>query len=302
MIRVQVPATTANMGPGFDCVGMALKLYNFVEMEAIEQGVVIDVEGDGADKIPRDKSNIVYLAAERVFKIVDRKPAGLRIKLTNNIPLARGLGSSAAATVGGLIAANILVGSPLSEKELLNVATAIEGHPDNVAPALLGGIVVSAKEDDDIKTVKIQPPAGMKCVVAIPDFQLSTKAAREVLPQNVSMEDAVFNLSRTAILVAALMRGDFDLLSIGLDDRLHQPYRANLIPGMKKVFAAAKLAGAKGVALSGAGPTLIGFCDENIGLIAKVMKDTFAANGVRCRVVELEPNPVGATALEKISL
>lgn len=300
MVRVQVPATTANMGPGFDCLGMALKLYNFVEMDIADSGVTIEIEGDGADKIPRDKSNIVYIAAERVFKLANRRPPGLRIRLTNNIPLARGLGSSAAAIVGGLIAANVLVGSPLSEKELLNLATAIEGHPDNVAPALLGGIVISVKEEEDIRTVKIVPPAELKCVVAIPDFQLSTQASREVLPANVTMEDAVFNVSRTAMLIAGLVRGDYNLLSIGFDDRLHQPYRANLVPGMKKVFAATKLAGAKGVALSGAGPTLIAFCRENVSLIAKVMKDTFTANGVRTRVMELEPNPGGARALEKI--
>ncbi len=300
MIRVQVPATTANMGPGFDCLGMALKLYNYVEMEALDSGFSIEVEGDGAERIPRDKGNIVYVAAERVFKLAQRRPAGLRIKLTNNIPLARGLGSSAAAIVGGLIAANQLVGGVLGEKELLNLATAIEGHPDNVAPAFLGGIVVSAKDEDDIKYLKIQPPVALKCVVAIPDFQLTTKAAREVLPKNVSMTDAVFNVSRAALLVGALLREDFSLLSTGFDDRLHQPYRSNLVPGMKKVFAATKLAGAKGVALSGAGPTLIAFCTENANLIAQVMKDTFAANGVRAKVMELEPNPVGATALETV--
>lgn len=298
MVRVQVPATTANMGPGFDTLGMALKMYNYVEMEAAGYGLQIDVEGEGADQIPRDKRNIVYSAAARVFKVSGFSPAGLRIKITNNIPLARGLGSSAAAIVGGLVAANVISGSKLGEKELLNMASEIEGHPDNVAPALLGGIVISALVDGEVKCSKIDAPAKLKCVAAIPDFTLATKLAREVLPQSVSIVDAVFNISRTALLVTALMKQDFNLLATAMDDKIHQPYRANLVPGMKKVFAAAKLAGARGIALSGAGPTLIAFCDRNPGRIASVMKETFWQSGIQAKVVELEPNPVGAVALE----
>lgn len=298
MIRVQIPATTANMGPGFDTLGMALKLYNIVEMEEAKQGLYIDIEGDGADKIPRDASNIVYISAAKVFKTVGFEPKGLRIRMTNNIPLARGLGSSAAAIIGGLLAANILSGGRLGEKELLNLATEIEGHPDNVAPALVGGIVVTVQADNEIKYYKIEPPPKLKCVVAIPDFTLPTKLAREVLPQSVSLTDAVYNIGRTALLVTALIKQDFNMLSAAMDDKIHQPYRANLVPGMKKVFAAAKLAGARGIALSGAGPALIAYCDDNTGLIATVMKETFLQSGVYARVLELEPNPVGAVALE----
>ncbi len=298
MVRVQIPATTANMGPGFDTLGMALKLYNIVEMDTYGQGLQIEVEGDGAEKIPRDSGNIVYIAATRVFRQVDFEPKGLRIRIINNIPLARGLGSSAAAIVGGLIAANILTGSKLNEKEILSIATDIEGHPDNVAPALLGGIIVSVQSEGEVKYSKIEPPSKLKCVVAIPDFTLPTKLAREVLPSSVSIIDAVYNISRTALLVTALIKQDFNLLASSMDDRLHQPYRANLIPGMKKVFAAAKLAGARGIVLSGAGPTLIAFCDENAAHIAGVMKETFLQSGVITKVMELEPNPVGAVAFE----
>jgi homoserine kinase len=286
------------MGPGFDTLGMALKMYNIVEMEAVGYGLKIEVEGDGTDQIPRDKRNIVYIAAARVFKLSGFTPAGLRIKIINNIPLARGLGSSAAAIVGGLVAANIISGAKLGEKELLSIGTDLEGHPDNVAPALLGGIVISAVVDGEVKYTKIDAPSKMKCVVAIPDFTLPTKLAREVLPQSVSLVDAVFNISRTALLVAALIKGDFNLLATAMEDKIHQPYRANLIPGMKKVLAAAKLAGARGIVLSGAGPTLIAFCDENTTLIASVMKETFCQSGIQVRVTELEPNPVGAVALE----
>lgn len=298
MVRVQVPATTANMGPGFDTLGMALKMYNIVEMETGGHGLQIEVEGDGADQIPRNSSNIVYAAAARVFKVRGFAPPGLRIKIINNIPLARGLGSSAAAIVGGLVAANIISGNKLGEKELLSIATDLEGHPDNVAPALLGGIVISALIDGEVKYSKIDAPAKLKCVAAIPDFNLPTRLAREVLPQSVSLGDAVFNISRASLLVAALIKGDFNLLATAMDDKIHQPYRANLIPGMKRVFAAAKLAGARGIVLSGAGPTLIAFCDENTTLIASVMKETFWQSGIQARVVELEPNPVGAVALE----
>lgn len=298
MVRVQVPATTANMGPGFDTLGMALKLFNFIEMEETGVGLHIEIEGDGVDQIPRNSSNIVYVAANRVFKLTGYKPRGLRIRITNNIPLARGLGSSAAAIVGGLVAANIIAGSKLSEKEILNTAAEIEGHPDNVAPALIGGIVVSAQSEGEVKYSKIDPPPRLRCVVAVPDFILPTKLAREVLPQSVSMSDAVYNISRTALLVTALMKKDMSLLSTAMEDRLHQPYRANLVPGMKKVFAAAKLAGARGIVLSGAGPTLIAFCDENTSLIASVMKETFLQSGIHARVMELEPNPVGAVAFE----
>ena len=298
MVRVQVPATTANMGPGFDTLGMALKLYNIIEMEQAGIGLNIDVEGDGAGQIPRNPTNIVYVAAEKVFKAVGYKPKGLRIKIINNIPLARGLGSSASAIIGGLVAANILSGGKLDEQTLLNMAAQIEGHPDNVAPALIGGIVISAQGEGEVKYTKIDPPAKLKCVVAIPDFSLPTKLARDVLPQSVSITDAVYNIGRTALLVAALIRCDFNLLSMSMEDRLHQPYRANLVPGMKKVLAAAKLAGARGIVLSGAGPTLIAFCDENTQLIATVMKDTFLQSGIHAKVLELDPNPVGAIAFE----
>ena len=298
MVRVQVPATTANMGPGFDTLGMALKLYNIIEMEDVGYGLQIEVEGDGADQIPRDASNVVYIAASRIFKISGFKPKGLRIKITNNIPLARGLGSSAAAIIGGLVAANIISGNKLGEKEIINLATELEGHPDNVAPALLGGIVVTAQAEGEVKYSKINTPAKLRCVVAIPDFALPTKLAREVLPQSVSLSDAIYNIGRTALLVTALMKQDFNLLSTAMDDRIHQPYRANLVPGMKKVFAAAKLAGARGIVLSGAGPTLIAFCDDSTYLIAKVMKETFLQSGIHAKVMEIEPNPVGAIALE----
>ncbi|MEG6616236.1 homoserine kinase [Peptococcaceae bacterium 1198_IL3148] len=300
MIRVQVPATTANLGPGFDCLGMALKLYNIVEMKQLDKGLIIEVVGDGADGIPLNENNIVYQAANKVFNKVGYQPAGLKIKLTNQIPVSRGLGSSAAAIVGGVVAANMMAGNKLAAKELLELANELEGHPDNVAPALLGGIVISAVEQGEVQSIKLQPPMGLKAVVAVPDFKLSTKRAREVLPSQVTLQDAVFNVGHVALLVAALSQGDMDKLSYAMEDKLHQSYRASLVPGMKKVLAAAKLAGARGVVLSGAGPTLIALADNNFELIANVMKDTFRQSGVNAKVMILEPSSVGVRALERV--
>jgi len=298
MIRVQVPATTANLGPGFDCLGMALELYNIVELIQVPYGLTIEVTGEGTADIPRDVDNLVFKSAQRVFEQVDFKPTGLKIRLINQIPVARGLGSSTAAIIGGVIAANLLTGGRLSLKDIISLASSIEGHPDNVAPAVLGGIVISVQADGELKNMKIQPPQGIKCVVAVPDFILATKTSRDVLPSQVAFQDAIFNLGRVALLVAALQRGDFSLLGTAMEDHLHQPFRSVLVPGMKKVLAAAKLAGARGVTLSGAGPSVIALTDGNFDLIARVMGDTFRQNGIKCRTMILKPSPIGARALE----
>jgi len=297
MIRVKIPATTTNLGPASDCLGMALELYNVVEMVAVNRGLNIEVQGEGMQEIPRDESNIVFCAARRIFEKVGYDPGGLKIRLINRIPVARGLGSSAAAIVGGLVAGNVLVGNKLSKQEILNIAAEIEGHPDNVASALFGGIVVSVKVNGSVKYIKIDAPPSLKCVVVVPEFSLSTETAREILPQQVSLHDAVYNISRAAMLVAALMKGDYDVLNTAMEDRLHQPVRSSLVPGMKKVIAAAKLAGARGVTLSGAGPALVAFADANYNLIARVMRETFWQSGVVAKALILRPTPVGARAL-----
>lgn len=298
MIRVQVPATTANLGPGFDCLGMAVEFYNVVEITPLARGTVIEVSGEGANEIPRNEHNLVYKASQLVFRQVGYFPPGLKLRLLNQIPVARGLGSSTAAIVGGIIAANLLSGGKLSIKDIISLACQLEGHPDNVAPAVLGGIVVSVQAEGEIKCLKMQPPQELKCVVAIPDFTLSTRVSRELLPSQVAFQDAAFNVGRVALLVAALQQGDLNLLGVAMEDRLHQSMRSSMIPGFKKVLAAAKLAGARGVTLSGAGPSVIAFADSNLDLISRVMGDTFRQNGVKCRVLVLKPSPVGARALE----
>lgn len=298
MVRVKVPATTANLGSGFDCLGMALELHNTVEMSLGGCDLTVEVQGEGEKDIVRDERNVVYQAAARVFRSVGRHVPGLRIRLVNQIPVARGLGSSAAAVVGGLLAANRLAGAGLSVREIMSMAAAMEGHPDNVAPALLGGLVVAVAVDGEIKCAKLDLPAQLKVVVAVPDFTLSTRLARDSLPQQVSMADAVHNLGRVALLVAGMAKGNLEFLGVAMEDRLHQPYRSSLVPGMRKVLAAARLAGARGTALSGAGPSLVALVDSNWDLIARVMRESFRESGVVARCMVLTPSPVGATVFE----
>jgi homoserine kinase len=297
MVRVKVPATSANLGPGFDALGMALDLYNYVELELIADQLVIEVEGEGAEDIPVDQKNIVYQAAQRVFSQVGFITEGIYIKLINNIPVARGLGSSAAAIVGGILAANHVSGSVLTPNELLAIATEFEGHPDNVAPAIFGGIVISAEVDGEILWQKIQPQEELKLVIAIPEFTLSTKLSRQVLPEKVPFKDAVFNVSRVGMVIMALSRGDYELLAKVMDDKLHQPYRNQLVPGMIEVFKEVKAFGYP-IALSGAGPTLISFCDRQAEAIGQIMADTFQGFGVNCSIKVLSPNNRGVEIVE----
>jgi homoserine kinase len=288
-VLVQVPATTANLGPGFDVLGMALNLYNDVEMEETAEGLQITVEGEGAETIPRDESNLVFQMAQAVFERVGRAPCGLRLHLRNRIPVTRGLGSSSAAVVGGLAAANRLLGDPLTLQELFELATEIEGHPDNVAPAIFGGVVVSGMARGQLRTVRIAPPSNLHAVVAVPSFELPTSVAREVVPQELSRADAIFTASHVGLMTAALLQGDLELFGAVLEDRMHQPYRERLIPGMRDVVAAAEEAGALGVVLSGAGPTMIAFVEGQKDAVGVAMHKTFAAHEVESRVMELAP-------------
>ncbi|PRX30392.1 homoserine kinase [Orenia metallireducens] len=297
MIKVEVPATTANLGPGFDTLGMSLELYNEVEVAEIEEGLEIEVVGYGSDELTTDKSNLIYQSMERVFTKVGYSPQGLKIKLKNRIPLARGLGSSAAAIVGGLVAANKLAGEKLSIDQLVDLATEIEGHPDNVAPALLGGVVISTVKGSKVVYKKLAVPAKLKTVVCIPDYQLSTAKAREVLPAEVSFKDAVFNLSHTGLLLTGLLTEDYTLIKEALDDKLHQPYRQDLVPGLAEILKEVK-SDALGVTISGSGPTVIAFTLENEGKIGKKMVDIFAEHGLDSHYMITHPTNQGVIILE----
>ena len=221
-IIVKVPASTANLGPGFDTLGMALSLYAWIEMSASLNGdTVIQLHGEGLNGISTDKSNLIYKVAQLVFKEAGVTLPELHISMYSDIPLTRGLGSSASAIVGALVAANALAGSPLSEDRLFQLATELEGHPDNVGASLFGGIVVSAWDGTHAAKVRIEPHAKLDVLVAIPAFQLSTEKARHALPSQISMKDAVFNLGSSSLLVAALASGQLEMIPFAMRDRLH---------------------------------------------------------------------------------
>jgi len=297
-VKVRVPGTTANCGPGFDAVGIACTIYNELELILSEEGsLVIDIEGEGKGIIPVDENNIVSQVIQTVLAKVGKKYQGIHIKMMNQIPLSRGLGSSAAAIVAGLFAANVATGNTLSKDEILDMATAIEGHPDNVAPALFGGIVTSIIHGAQTRYLRFVPPKRLNMVVAIPDFNLSTHAARNVLPQTVPFKDAVFNISRTALVVGALCQGEFHHLRYALEDKIHQPYREHLIPGMQQVFDEALDNGALGVAMSGAGPCLIAFTQERCDQIGAGMVQAFANNHIKASYLMLDIDTEGAKVM-----
>lgn len=283
---VTVPASTANLGPGFDCLALALSLRNTVELYEASQGLEIDVEGEGEDRIALDSTNLIARAAEAVFERVGRRPAGLRVHAVNGIPVGSGLGSSSAAIVGGLAAANALVDGRLTRDDLLRLATGIEGHPDNVSAALFGGLTLASASGEELLVKSLSVPP-LKVVIALPDLRLSTAEARAALPAQVPLKDAVFNIGRALFTVQALTQVDYDLLRFAMADRLHQPYRRSLIPGFDAVVMAARKAGAAAVALSGAGPALVAFAPDRYWDIANAMQAAFAAAGLASRTFVL---------------
>ncbi len=260
MVKVRVPATIANCGPGFDCIGFAVTLYSYVEMD-FSDSPKIEVEGEENADISKQEDNLVYKAAQLVLRKCGCAKK-LHIRIKNEIPLARGLGSSAAAIVSGVLAANLLLGEPLDEEKMINLAAEIEGHPDNVTPAFLGGFVVTSMEQGKVIYKKLTPPVTPKVVVAVPEYKLSTKVAREVLPKRVDLSDALFNISRSTLLVASLCSGDLSTLRLATQDALHQPYRRTLVPGMDEIIEKSLLIGALGCFLSGAGPSIAAFAES----------------------------------------
>lgn len=285
-VTVTVPASTANLGAGFDCLALALGLRNTVEFFETRQGLEIDVEGEGEARVALDSTNLIVRAAEAVFAQVGRRPEGLRVHAINGIPVGSGMGSSSSAIVGGLAAANALVDGRLTRETLLRLACEIEGHPDNVAAAIYGGLTLVSAAGEEL-LAKALPVPPMKVVIALPALKLSTAEARAALPQQVPLKDAVFNIGRAVFTVQALTAGDYELLRWSMADRLHQPYRKRLIPGFDAVAAEARQAGAAAVALSGAGPSLVAFAPDRHWEIAAVMKTTFEAHGLACRTFVL---------------
>ncbi|MEK4850397.1 homoserine kinase [Paenibacillus sp. FSL H7-0756] len=296
--RVKVPASTANLGPGFDTLGMALSLYAWIEMEEAAE-TVFHLYGDEMAGVPRDKSNLLYKVAQMVFAEARVQVPELSISMYSEIPLTRGLGSSATAIIGALAAANAMIGSPLSQAKLFDMATAIEKHPDNVGASLFGGIITAVWDGEHADYIRIEPPQELEFLVVIPEFELETVKAREALPAEITMSDAVHNISRTSLLTAALAAGRLDLIGTAMQDRLHQPYRAPLVPGMEKLLAEAPGHGALGIALSGAGPTLLCMVDRSEQRKQELelfLTETMQENGISARTLWLPPCTTGVTA------
>lgn len=293
-VSVRVPATSANIGPGFDVLGLALGLHNEVTAEESDR-VLVTVEGEGAGALPTGPSNVVARAVRQAFELAGRPFRGVMLHCVNRIPPSRGLGSSAAAWVAGLVAGGALAGNALSREALLDAAARAEGHPDNVAAALLGGLTVSCASGDRITAISLPVPAAVGWVVLIPEAQGSTREARAVLPPTVSRADAVFNLQRVSLLLAALGGGRLDLLPTALDDRLHQPARWRLFPWLPAAVAAARSAGALGCVLSGAGPALLAAVEGPGDAVARAMETALRGEGRAGRAVALSVDGTGAT-------
>jgi len=294
-VRVRVPATSANLGPGFDALGLALALHNEVIGEEADE-VAVAVEGEGAARLDAGAKNVVARGVALGFEVAGRPFRGARLRCVNRIPLSRGLGSSAAAWVGGLLAANALLGEPIDRDGLLAAATRAEGHPDNVAAALLGGLTVSCADGPRVTAVSLPLPAGIDWVVLVPETESSTHEARAVLPDVVPRADAVFNVQRVSLLLAALGAGRADLLDLAMQDRLHQPYRRRLFPWMEEVAAAGRRAGALGCVLSGAGPCLLAAVPARGGqVVAASMAKALLAAGIAGQALHLPVDPRGAT-------
>jgi len=290
-VTIQTPATTANLGPGFDCLGLALDLWNKTTFTLEGTGVHIKIRGEGNGLLPLDDRNLVLRSALRLFQSIGTPlPEGLSIQCENHIPLGAGLGSSATAIISGLMGANRLLGNPVSTEEILRLAVAIEGHPDNVASALLGGLTLVITVGEGV-IARSLPVAPLVVALAVPAIHLPTSTSRAALPREVPLSDAVFNIGRNAFVIEALRTGDLNLLGKVMDDRLHQPYRLKLIPGGEAAFAAARRAGAAAVALSGAGPSVVAFTPPDEGTAQRIgesMVGAFEKAGVKARSLVLK--------------
>ena len=300
-MTIEVPGSSANLGAGYDCLGVALGIVNRIELEVrvgSRGAIELTVDGEGRDELSQDRQNCFVRGLEATLRMARGElpeDVGWRIGMRNEIPLARGLGSSAAATVAGVLAGNALAGEPLSMVELLGIATEIEGHPDNAAAALLGGFVVSAAFPDGVDAIRFDAPRNLRAVIFIPDLRLGTGAMRAALPTSVPLADAVANLGAVALGVAGLATGRYDLLHRLTHDRLHEPYRAALYPQLPRMVEAARSAGALGACLSGAGSAILAFIDTMSGIARIEAAFTAAAadTDLPGRIAVVEPRNVG---------
>lgn len=297
-VLVSVPATTSNLGPGFDCIGAALSLRNRFTFQVVDTGLSIRYRG--TDHVSLGKENLVYRAFARAFEVVNKPIPGVEISLETNIPLSRGLGSSATAIIGGLLGANALGQLNLSIDTLLQIAIALEGHPDNVVPALKGNcqLCVQAQQGRWI-FCPISWHESIQVVAVVPNFKLSTQHARSILPKTVSLTDAVFTAGHVGLLLQSLTTGNVEWLEAALQDRIHQPARLELITGFKAVQAAAQASGAYGTVISGAGPTLLSFCGQSNRLqVGEAMVAAWKQLDIEAEALYLNLDPVGGEVEE----
>lgn len=301
-ISLKIPATTANIGPGFDCLGAALTLYNEFTFSLTDQEkTTFQVVGAESSKISLSDDNLLYQSFLRLYQHVGKTPPPVEITIKVGVPLARGLGSSATAIIGGLLGANHFLENSCSESELLNLAIAIEGHPDNVVPAFLGNCILSVKTEDRWQFVPINCHSDLAFILAIPDFELSTEKARAVLPTQLSYQSAIYNMSHLALLIKALETGNQEWLSIALNDQLHQPYRKSLIQDYDLIEEAALNAGAYGMVISGAGPTLLSLTDHSRSdQVCLAMQQAWQTNGVNAKVQSIELDLIGTTIIDRL--
>lgn len=306
-VSVRVPATTANIGPGFDCLGIALPIYNEITVEetvmpgsGIEINVIEDTQNYDLLSVPKDKNNIVYKAIELLYNFVGQSVSDIKITIKTNIPVTRGLGSSASVIVGGLLAANKLLGNPADDAVLLSIASEVEGHPDNVAPAMFGGFCLSSMEDDgSVVYSKITWPEDWKLTVIIPDYELDTQIARSILPENIPIQDAIFNVRKCAMLIDAVYTHNSELLKKALEDKIHQSYRSGLIKGFNELKELTKNKDdILGCVVSGAGPAIL-IISENNGFdkIKNEVLQIFDDLNVICDIRTLDVENTGSVIL-----
>jgi homoserine kinase len=299
---IRVPATSANMGPGYDIIAMALDIHNEFEITVGgKEHLKIVVEGEGIDDIPADENNLLYQALAAAYGKAHREIPNFIIKQTNRIPVSRGLGSSATAALAGVIIAKTLLGRALSRDVALKLAVEFEGHPDNVLAADRGGIVINYTDGRFFKSVSIKPPNPIEIALVIPRLKIKTDQARRLLPRSHTTADVVTNLRNVALLVSALHTGQYELLSMALDDKIHQPHRAKLLPGFDEAIEAAKKAGAYGAVLSGSGSSMVAFCRSGAEEISREMASVFLKEGIPCKNMATSITTTGVEVITGIS-
>ncbi len=287
-ISIKIPGSTSNLGAGFDTLGMAVNLFLNLEAAASDK-LQIEVSGEGENEIPANANNLIYRSYRQYFRFVKEKIVPIKLSVKNEIPLKRGLGSSGAAIVGGIILAREMAKKKVSDEELLNIAASVEGHADNVTPSMLGGLTACCMFKNRVIAGKIKFPKNIKLVAVMPDLNISTKKAREILPKQINFKDAVFNVQRVSLFINSLYTSDFKNMKYYLCDKLHQDYRKKFIPGFDSALKKGLEAGAIGIYLSGSGPTIMAFCRDRESIVAKAVTDVLNRKNISCKTVHLKP-------------